>query len=41
MPEYSVVGKRVPRIDALKKVTGEAIYSGDVMLGCANLKLIR
>jgi xanthine dehydrogenase molybdenum-binding subunit len=32
MSEYSVVGKRVPRIDALKKVTGEAIYSGDVML---------
>lgn len=32
MPEYSVVGKRVPRIDALPKVTGEAIYSGDVML---------
>ncbi len=32
MPEYSVVGKSIPRIDAHKKVTGEAIYSGDVVL---------
>ncbi|MFC1901321.1 xanthine dehydrogenase family protein molybdopterin-binding subunit [Chloroflexota bacterium] len=30
MAEYSVVGKRVPRVDALSKVTGAAIYSGDV-----------
>jgi len=32
MPEYSVVGKRVPRVDALSKVTGAAVYSGDVFL---------
>ncbi len=32
MLEYSVVGKRIPRIDALSKVTGTAIYSGDVIL---------
>jgi CO/xanthine dehydrogenase Mo-binding subunit len=32
MAKYSVVGKRVPRIDALSKVTGAAIYSGDVVL---------
>jgi len=32
MAKYSVVGKRLPRIDALSKVTGTAIYSGDVVL---------
>jgi xanthine dehydrogenase molybdenum-binding subunit len=32
MSEYAVIGKSIPRIDALKKVTGEAIYSGDVIL---------
>ncbi len=32
MAKYSVVGKRIPRIDALSKVTGTAIYSGDVTL---------
>ena len=32
MPKYSVVGKRIPRIDALNKVTGTAVYSGDVIL---------
>ncbi|UCB43074.1 MAG: xanthine dehydrogenase family protein molybdopterin-binding subunit [Dehalococcoidales bacterium] len=32
MAKYSVVGKRVPRIDALNKVTGTAVYSGDVIL---------
>jgi CO/xanthine dehydrogenase Mo-binding subunit len=32
MSEYSVIGKSVPRIDAHQKVTGEAIYSGDVVL---------
>jgi CO/xanthine dehydrogenase Mo-binding subunit len=32
MVKYSVVGKRVPRIDALSKVTGTAVYSGDVTL---------
>jgi xanthine dehydrogenase molybdenum-binding subunit len=32
MPEYSVVGKRVPRVDALAKVTGSALYSADISL---------
>jgi xanthine dehydrogenase molybdenum-binding subunit len=32
MAKYSVVGKRLPRIDALSKVTGAAIYSGDIAL---------
>ncbi len=32
MPEYSVLGKRLPRIDALDKVTGRAMYSADIML---------
>ncbi|MEE9435993.1 MAG: xanthine dehydrogenase family protein molybdopterin-binding subunit [Candidatus Adiutricales bacterium] len=32
MPEYSVVGKRLPRVDALDKVTGSAVFSGDVAL---------
>ena len=32
MPEYSVVGKRLPRVDALNKVTGSAVFSGDVTL---------
>ena len=32
MPEYSVVGKRLPRIDAISKVTGKAIFSADVIL---------
>ena len=32
MAEYSVVGKSVPWIDALGKVTGAAVYSADVSL---------
>jgi xanthine dehydrogenase molybdenum-binding subunit len=32
MSKYSVVGKRLPRVDALSKVTGEAVFSGDVFL---------
>jgi xanthine dehydrogenase molybdenum-binding subunit len=32
MPQYSVVGKRLPRVDALGKATGEAVFSGDVRL---------
>ncbi|MFX1265936.1 MAG: xanthine dehydrogenase family protein molybdopterin-binding subunit, partial [Promethearchaeota archaeon] len=32
MTKYSVVGKRVPRVDALSKVTGKAVYSGDITL---------
>ena len=30
--EYSVIGKRVPRVDALSKATGRALYSGDINL---------
>ncbi len=30
--EYSVVGKRVPRLDAAVKATGEAKYTGDLTL---------
>jgi len=32
MPEYKTVGKPLSRIDALSKVTGDAIYSGDILL---------
>ena len=32
MEEYSVIGKGIPRVDALEKVTGEAIYSTDIYL---------
>ena len=32
MPDYSVVGRRLPRVDALHKVTGAAVFSGDVSL---------
>jgi len=28
--EYSAVGKAIPRIDALEKVTGQAIYGDDL-----------
>ncbi len=30
--EFSVVGKRVPRIDAYERVTGQAQYTGDIQL---------
>ena len=30
MSEYSTVGKAIPRIDALEKVTGQAIYGDDL-----------
>ena len=32
MAEYSVIGKSIPRVDALGKVTGEAVYSTDLYL---------
>ena len=32
MPEYSVIGKPVPRLDAVEKVTGAARYGADVNL---------
>jgi xanthine dehydrogenase molybdenum-binding subunit len=30
--EYSIVGKRTPRIDAFERVTGQAHYTGDIQL---------
>jgi xanthine dehydrogenase molybdenum-binding subunit len=32
MSHYSVVGRPLPRVDALGKVTGEALFSGDISL---------
>jgi xanthine dehydrogenase molybdenum-binding subunit len=32
MSKYSVVGQRLPRVDAFGKVTGEALFSGDIHL---------
>jgi xanthine dehydrogenase molybdenum-binding subunit len=32
MPEYAVIGKPVPRLDAVEKVTGSARYAADVNL---------
>ena len=29
MEEYGVIGKRIPRVDARAKVTGEAKYAAD------------
>ena len=30
--EFSVVGKRIPRIDGFERVTGQAQYTGDIEL---------
>ena len=30
MSKYSVVGKRVPKVDARVKVTGRALYADDI-----------
>src|SRR5918994_578027 len=30
--EHSIVGKRIPRIDAFERVTGQAQYTGDIQL---------
>ena len=32
MPEYSILGKHAPRVDALMKATGSALYSADFSL---------
>ena len=32
MPEHSVIGKRVSRVDAVDKVTGKALFSADIVL---------
>ena len=39
MAEYSYVGKGVPRVDAREKVTGEAIYAGDIKLPGGGLRV--
>ncbi len=42
MSEYSVIGKRLPRVDALEKVTGAAQYGADVQLpGMLHGKFVR
>src|SRR5512137_36630 len=42
MAEFSVIGQRVPRVDAREKVTGEAKYSADYSLpGMLWCKLLR
>ncbi|MET0584874.1 MAG: hypothetical protein ABW099_08330, partial [Candidatus Binatia bacterium] len=30
--EFSIVGKKTPRIDAYERVTGQAHYTGDIQL---------
>ncbi len=32
MPQYSVIGKRIPRVDGSVKATGEAIFTADIVL---------
>ncbi len=42
MKEYSVVGKSTPKVDALDKVTGKAVYTDDLrMPGMLTGKLLR
>ena len=42
MENYSVIGKRIPRIDGLAKVTGEAKYAADYeMPGMLWCKIVR
>ncbi|GAI46697.1 unnamed protein product, partial [marine sediment metagenome] len=42
MAEFSVIGKRKPRVDAREKVTGEAKYAADYSLpGMLWCKLLR
>ncbi|HJX03848.1 MAG TPA: xanthine dehydrogenase family protein molybdopterin-binding subunit, partial [Dehalococcoidia bacterium] len=42
MPEYSALGKRIPRVDAVDKVTGRAVFSADVILpGMLHGKVLR
>jgi len=42
MPDYAVVGKPLPRVDAREKVTGAALYTADVRLpGMLRGKILR
>ena len=42
MDDYTVIGKRVPQIDAVPMVTGSAQYTGDIVLpGMLNGRFLR
>src|SRR3990172_426813 len=42
MASFNAVGKRVPRIEGVAKVTGETMYSGDIQLrGLLHAKVLR
>ena len=42
MTSFSIVGKRLPRVDALAKVTGTAAFSADITLpGMLHGKILR
>ncbi len=42
MPDYQVIGKPVPRVDAKVKVTGQAVYAADLILpGMLHGKVLR
>lgn len=42
VPDYSVVGKSVQRVDGREKVTGSTLYAGDIDLqGALTLKVLR
>lgn len=42
MPEFSVVGKSIIRVDALEKVTGKAVFCSDIKLpGMLHAKVLR
>ena len=42
MSEFSYVGANIARVDALEKVTGQAVYTGDIELpGMLHVKLLR
>jgi len=32
MNQYTVIGKSLPRVDALEKATGKAVYTTDIKL---------
>ncbi|MCG7851553.1 MAG: hypothetical protein MIO92_03435, partial [Methanosarcinaceae archaeon] len=42
MSEFSIIGKRIPKVDAKEKVTGRAVYAADVMFpGMLYGKIVR
>ncbi len=42
MVKYSYIGKNVPRLDAFEKVTGTALYTGDLRFpGMLHTKLLK